>query len=179
MLLSGGTTESGIVCSICTHNRHLSFSPNLTQVRDVGYPVKQPTEGKAVGGVPGHSRGSRVLYKAGLYPGEILKSDTFCNLNTHMLWVDYLNSTLCGHGHFPIRIHIIPPKFHPYPWQNEAQGNWKRKEYVFLSPRWLWLLGGLGYHQQNSYNTRHTLHPPHQRPARLGEWMEDSKAGEG
>lgn len=36
MLLSVGTTESGIVCSICTHNRHLSFSPNLTQVRECG-----------------------------------------------------------------------------------------------------------------------------------------------
>lgn len=47
-----------------------------------------------------------------------------------MLWVEHLNSALCGHGHFPIHIHIIPPKFHPYPRQKEAQGTEKEPEYV-------------------------------------------------
>lgn len=135
---------------------------------------------KALGGVPGHSRGSRVLYKADLYPGEILKSDTFCNPSTHMLWVDNLNST---HSVWSLS---LPNSYPHYCTQVSSLyvTEWGPRELKKNRNMYPYLQGDYNFWESSdiaskTLMTQGTLRPSHKRPASLSEWMEDSMAREG
>lgn len=139
IILSDVTPECRIVCSTCTHTSHMTFPSNLTHTERECGGTWWNNPCKALGRVSGHNRGPMsTLQGRPLYRKSAKKKKCqLCNFN--MLWVDHLNSTQCGHCHFPKHSYLhyftqVSSLYMTEPGPGELK---KNRKTMALSPRWL------------------------------------------